>query len=143
MPLNSRMSFRRAFPSPILYIAFGEHHPTYFIAALQMAFSSWMTARREFRTSHLPRTRLATVAQCCENRTEPSGLRQTGWGWSKCTREKQTISGVKDGLSSSNVWAIYQDPEKSLWLGTDRGSSGAKMIKPFIFTETNGIPHIR
>src|SRR3954467_9491810 len=95
MPPNSRMSFRRAFPSPILYIAFGEHHPTYFIAAHQMAFSSWMTVRREFRTSDLPLTRLATVAQCCENRTEHFGLRQTGSVWSKCTMEKQTISASK------------------------------------------------
>lgn len=45
-----------------------------------------------------------------------------------------------NGLSSNFVWALYQDAEGVLWIGTERGLNRWKDGRVFVFTRNRGLP---
>ncbi len=45
-----------------------------------------------------------------------------------------------DGLSSTNVWALHEDADGVLWIGTDRGLNRLKDGQITVFTTREGLP---
>jgi len=66
----------------------------------------------------------------------------TGSGLFRIRRERAGISGIEKWMDGSVVRSIFEDREKSIWIGTDsRGLTRLRDGKISTFSAESGLPH--
>ena len=75
-----------------------------------------------------------------EPKAEPGdGLHPDATSAKRFTEGQRAVFTVKEGLPSNSVWAIYEDADGVLWLGTENGLSRYTAGRFFNFNHAHGL----